>query len=198
MNRPGAADALPMGRAAIFEVLHAGYGEPNVASTVGYARDGDRHIVTDPGMVRDRSVILEPLKALGVHPDQITDVILSHHHPDHSMNVALFRHARVHDHWAIYHGDRWQWRDADGYSVSPSIRLFRTPGHTAEDITTLIGTPNGVTAVTHVWNDANSASDRHAVNFDALHDSRAKVLALADMVVPGHGPLFVPGPSTPR
>jgi len=198
MAEPSATRDVPERRDATFQVLHAGYGDDNVASTVGYAREGDHHIITDPGMVRDRASILDPLEALGIDADAITDVILSHHHPDHSMNIALFRNARVHDHWAIYHGDRWHWRDADGYTLSPSIRLLRTPGHTLEDISTLVGTRDGVIAVTHAWNDANSATDRHAVDQGLLHDSRARLLGLADMIVPGHGPAFVPGAATPR
>jgi hypothetical protein len=31
-----------------------------------------------------------------------------------------------------------------------------------------------------------------------LHASRARVLGFADLVVPGHGEPFRPGPSTPR
>jgi hypothetical protein len=26
------------------------------------------------------------------------------HHPDHTVNAALFPNARIHDHWAIYQG----------------------------------------------------------------------------------------------
>jgi glyoxylase-like metal-dependent hydrolase (beta-lactamase superfamily II) len=188
----------PTMAAATFSVLYTGYGTPGVASTVGFVRDGDTVVVTDPGMVADRGLILDPLQDLGIAPEGVTDVVLSHHHPDHTLNVALFPHARVHDHWAIYHGDQWTWRDAEGYQLTPSIKLIRTPGHTREDITTLVGTPRGVVAFTHVWNDARSVGDRHAVDLDALHHARRRVLAVADIVVPGHGPAFVPDASTPR
>ncbi|GAA0902635.1 MBL fold metallo-hydrolase [Virgisporangium aurantiacum] len=190
-DRPGAATAS-------YAVLHAGYGAPNVASTVGFVRDGDVILVTDPGMVRSRSVILDPLRGLGVAPEDVTDVVFSHHHPDHTLNAALFPHARFHDHWAIYQDDRWEWRDAEGYDLTPSIRFIRTPGHTHEDITVLVGTPGGVVAFTHVWNEATSVGDRHAVDISLLHAGRARVLAVADIVVPGHGPAFVPDATTPR
>ncbi len=97
----------PTARTASYAVLHAGYGSLGVAATVGYLRDHDRLLVTDPGMVRHRSVILDPLGELGVAPEQVTDVVFSHHHPDHTLNAALFPNARFHDHWAIYEGDRW-------------------------------------------------------------------------------------------
>ncbi|MDQ3899560.1 MAG: MBL fold metallo-hydrolase [Actinomycetota bacterium] len=188
----------PRAGTAYAQVLHVGYGSNGVASTTGFIRDADLLVVTDPGMVSDRRVILEPLREVGVEPGEVTDVIFSHHHPDHTLNAALFPNARFHDHWAIYKGDQWQWRDAEGFELSPAVRLIRTPGHTAEDITVLAGTPDGVYAYTHVWNDAQSAGDRHAEDMSALHLSRLRVLAAADVVVPGHGALFVPDESTPR
>jgi glyoxylase-like metal-dependent hydrolase (beta-lactamase superfamily II) len=188
----------PDAMTASFTVLHAGYGSPGVAATVGYLRDGDRRVVTDPGMVRHRSVILDPLHDLGVAPEQVTDVVLSHHHPDHTLNAALFPNARVHDHWAIYHRDRWTWRDAEGYRLTPAIKLIRTPGHTLEDITVLAGTAQGVVAFTHLWNDATAVGDRHAVDLAGLHAGRRRVLAVADTIVPGHGPAFAPDAAIPR
>lgn len=192
---PDALDA----RTATYHVLTAGYVGGNVASTVGFVRDGDRLIVVDAGMVADRSRILDPLRDLGVAPADVTDVVLSHHHPDHTLNVALFPEARVHDHWAIYHGDVWQSRDAEGYELAPSVKLIRTPGHSAEDITTLVGTPDGVVAFTHVWWTATMPEqDPYSPDPDALAASRARVRAVAHMVIPGHGEPFVPDDSTPR
>ncbi|MGN9846951.1 MBL fold metallo-hydrolase [Nonomuraea sp. H19] len=189
---------LPAARTASYTVLYEGYGSDGVASTVGYVQDGEVRLVTDPGMVKNQSLILDPLWALGVAPESVTDVVFSHHHPDHTLNAALFPNARFHDHWAIYSGDQWTWRDAEGYELTPSIKLIRTPGHSHEDITTLVGTPSGVVVFTHVWNDATSTGDRHAVDLEALHLGRKRVLAVADIVVPGHGAAFIPGADTPR
>jgi glyoxylase-like metal-dependent hydrolase (beta-lactamase superfamily II) len=188
----------PAASTATFDVLTAGYYEGGVASTVGLIRDGAVTVVVDPGMVRSRSVILDPLSALGVRPEDVTDVVFSHHHPDHTINAALFPAARYHDHWAIYRDDVWTSRDADGFELSPSIRLIRTPGHSPEDITTLAGTVDGVAAFTHVWWSGEGPADDPYADMDQLHASRARVLGVADVVVPGHGPQFVPSDSTPR
>ncbi len=64
----------------------------------------------------------------------MTAVVLSHHHPDHTLNAALFPNAAVHDHWAVYRGDEWDSRDCEGAELSPSVRLLRTPGHSTEDL----------------------------------------------------------------
>jgi hypothetical protein len=68
---------------ASYADLHEGYGNPNVAGTVGFVRGGDVVLVTDPGTVRDRASILDPLDSLGVAPEDVTDVGFSHPHPDH-------------------------------------------------------------------------------------------------------------------
>jgi glyoxylase-like metal-dependent hydrolase (beta-lactamase superfamily II) len=190
---------LPEAATARVEVLVEGRADDaSVMSTVSLVRDGAAIIVIDPGMVRDRSQILDRLAALDVDPDQVTDVVLSHHHPDHTLNAALFPNARVHDHWAIYERDQWTSRQADGVLITPSVRLIATPGHTPQDITTLVGTPEGVVAFTHVWWFAAGPKKDPYADMDLLHASRARVLAVAARVVPGHGPPFVPSSDTPR
>jgi glyoxylase-like metal-dependent hydrolase (beta-lactamase superfamily II) len=187
--------------AAAVHVLVAGYVGPDdrVGSTVALVVDGDTRVVIDPGMVADRRLILDPLGSLGVAPDGVTDVVFSHHHPDHTLNAALFPNARVHDHWAIYRDDRWTSRPADGFRLSPSVVLAATPGHTPQDITTLAGTAEGVVAFTHLWwFAAGPPEDPVATDPGALHFHRERVLAVATRIVPGHGPAFVPDVGTAR
>jgi glyoxylase-like metal-dependent hydrolase (beta-lactamase superfamily II) len=150
-------------------------------------------------MVASRSDLLAALAGRGVEPGAVTDVVFSHHHPDHTVNAALFLAARIHDHWAIYDGDLWTSRDAEGAQLSPSVHLIQTPGHTSEDISTLAATADGVHACTHSWWGARGpAADPLATDPAALTVSRARILAVASVIIPGHGPAFVPDASTPR
>jgi glyoxylase-like metal-dependent hydrolase (beta-lactamase superfamily II) len=187
---------------ARFDVLLEGGLSPGVRSSCSLVRDGGQAIVVDPGLAPSQSAILGPLAALGLAPGDVTDVILSHHHPDHALNVALFPAARVHDHWAIYDfAGRWDDDDAEGRMVSPAVTLIRTPGHTAEDISTLVRTDDGLVVCTHLWwTDAVPVEDPYATDPAALHASRERVLALPGLalIVPGHGSPFVPSESTPR
>jgi glyoxylase-like metal-dependent hydrolase (beta-lactamase superfamily II) len=189
-------DLLPRKRSAVAHVVHEGYVRQaedgqHVGSTVGLVRDGDLILVVDPGLVADRSALLASLGRLGVRPEDVTDVVVSHHHPDHTVNIALFPHARVHDHWAVYEGDLWTSRDAHGLELSPSVRLLRTPGHTPEDISTLVGTADGVLAFTHAWwRPDGPVADPYAPDADVLAASRRLLLRVADTIVPGHGPAF--------
>jgi glyoxylase-like metal-dependent hydrolase (beta-lactamase superfamily II) len=186
--------------AAELTVLHAGYAnDDGVASSVVLVRDGDALIIVDPGMVRGPELILDPLAALGVRPEEITDVVLSHHHPDHTWHIALFPAARVHDHWAIYQGDQWDDQPAEGRRVSEHVQLIETPGHSPQDITTLVDTADGLVACTHLWWHADGpAKDPRGTDPPAHHAGRRRVLALSPTrIVPGHGPAFTPVAGTP-
>src|SRR5689334_16985514 len=105
-------------------VLNAGYAGDRVASTVVLVREPGHTVVVDPGMVANRAMILDPLSSLGLDPTEVADVVFSHHHPDHTLNAALFSKARFHDSWAIYQDDTWIDRPADGFRLSPSVRLM--------------------------------------------------------------------------
>jgi glyoxylase-like metal-dependent hydrolase (beta-lactamase superfamily II) len=190
---------LPAASLAEVHILFEGYVGDHVASTVAFVREGDVRVIIDPGMIPSPRVMLDPLTALGVSPEAITDVIFSHHHPDHTLNAALFPQARFHDFQAIYKDDIWESRKAEGFQLSPSIRLIETPGHTPQDITTLVGTSAGIFAFTHLWWHARGpAKDPYAPDLAVLQASRERVLRLATTIVPGHGSPFTPGPDTPR
>jgi glyoxylase-like metal-dependent hydrolase (beta-lactamase superfamily II) len=170
-----------------------------VRSSCTLIRDGDRIIVVDPGMAPSALSILDPLALLGVLPEDVTDVVLGHHHPDHTMHAGHFPNAAVHDHWAIYRGTEWEDSECDGRVISPSVILARTPGHTSQDLATVVGTPQGVVVCSHAWFTADSAvDDEDPEDAAQLHESRRQILEVADRIVPGHGPAFRPSEATPR
>lgn len=200
---------LPTGQVDEWGVLFAGYGPwpvpgpgttIDVASTVTFIRSGDRKIIHDPGFVPSRAAILDPLRERGFSPEDVTDIIFSHHHPDHTLNAALFPNAQVHDVWGICKDDKWLLRMAEGVEVAPGIRLIQTPGHTQSDITVLLAAEEGLVVLTHLWwgADVPPDDDPFAVNNVDFHAGRKRVLALNPaVIVPGHGASFEPTPKTP-
>jgi glyoxylase-like metal-dependent hydrolase (beta-lactamase superfamily II) len=190
---------IPATGSAEVHVLHEGYvgleGDgTRVSGTVTLIIDGEAVIVVDPGMVADRGALLAALGTHGPRPEDVTDVVFSHHHPDHTVNAALFPNASIHDHWAVYQGDRWIDRDAHGAVLAPSVRLLRTPGHTAEDISTIALTAQGVYACTHAWWFAEGPEqDPLATDAAALKESRKLLQKIATVIIPGHGAPFRPG-----
>jgi len=182
--------------AAAHHLLHAGYvRDDGVGSSVSLVLDGSAVMVVDPGMVADRELILAPLRRLGIAPEDVTRVVVTHHHPDHTVNIGLFANAEVVDFWARYRGDQWLDHEGDGYRVSDHTRLILTPGHTNEDATLLVTTDDGVVACTHAWwhADRRPEIDPLADDQAELDASRARILAEADIVIPGHGGAFATG-----
>lgn len=178
---------------ATFHIIHSGSIDgDHVTSSVSLILDGDARLLVDPGMVPDRSQIVDDLARLGVSPEGVTHVLLTHHHPDHTLNAALFPNADVVDAWAIYRGDLWLDHTGDGYRPTPHVKLLSTPGHTAQDVTWLIETDDGVMACTHAWTLADSRveDDTYATDQAALARSRELILEAADVVVPGHDAPF--------
>jgi glyoxylase-like metal-dependent hydrolase (beta-lactamase superfamily II) len=172
---------------AQLDVITTGYAADRVASTCTLLRDGSTIVVVDPGMVARRSMLTDPLAEYGLSPADVTDVVISHHHPDHTVNIALFANARVHDYMATYVAD--EWIDHEGeFALTESIRLRPTPGHTPEDVTTLV-----------TWTADGPADDPFAADRELLRASREAVLDLApSLVVPGHGAPFAPTATTSR
>jgi glyoxylase-like metal-dependent hydrolase (beta-lactamase superfamily II) len=173
-------------------LLHAGYAGDRVGSSVVLVRDGDALIVVDPGMVARRSLILDPLQELGVAPDAVTHVFLSHHHPDHTVNIALFPQAEVVDFWARYKDDLWLDHDGEGHLLGPRSTLWVTPGHTEEDASLVVEADDGVYAMTHLWwrEDRSPEVDPIGADQAQIEAHRARILAVADVVIPGHGGPF--------
>jgi glyoxylase-like metal-dependent hydrolase (beta-lactamase superfamily II) len=166
-------------------------GARNVAGTVTLIQNDSTIIVADPGMVTDRALIVNALEKEGVSREDVTHVFISHHHPDHTVNIALFPNAEVVDFWASYKGDLWK-DHPDVYDIAPGITVLRTPGHTEEDASLMVQTDEGTYVLTHLWwlDDMTPDHDPLAWDQTKLEDSRRKVLSIADWIIPGHGKMF--------
>jgi glyoxylase-like metal-dependent hydrolase (beta-lactamase superfamily II) len=85
------------------------------------------------------------------------------------------------------------------FVIEPGIRIIPTPGHTATDVSVLVDTESlGLVAVTgdlfereedltdpSLWRDLGGSE-----NPELQQANREKILAIADYIVPGHGPMF--------
>ena len=175
------------------DILVVGYADsPSVAGTVGLVRDGDRVIVVDPGMVKSRSLILDPLERRGLSTDDVTHVFVSNHHLDHTVNIALFRQAEIVDFRTTRRDDQVNPHQGEGFKLGPSTTVWVTPGHTPQDASLVVDTADGRHAFTHLWwrSDRTPEVDPYSVDPAELARNRRRLLDGVDVVIPGHGAPF--------
>jgi glyoxylase-like metal-dependent hydrolase (beta-lactamase superfamily II) len=128
-------------------VCHGGMGW----STVVLIRGQGRVALVDAGNFGMRKMLIERLHKRGLTPKNVTDLLLTHSHYDHSVNWTLVRHARivigkVELDWSLTVPwgetpvpelyvealDRWETvvRAGDGEVVFPGMTAHIAPGHT--------------------------------------------------------------------
>ena len=185
---------------AMVDVLIAGHVEETAAGqsvhpSVSLVRDEDLVIVVDPGMLSDPGLLTDALRGHGVGSGDVTHVFVTHHHLDHTRNVGMFPTARVVDVDSVYDGSLWLGHDGDGHHLSDDVSVIETPGHAQECAALVVRTDDGTVVLTHAWwfADMTPVQDPLAWDQEALERSRERILGIADIIVPGHGPAFRPG-----
>jgi len=99
----------------------------DIAMMIWLVRGNGRNMLVDSGFYHDRffkdwhvNDFVKPsdaLKPLGLKPEDVTDIIISHMHWDHADGVDLFPNARVwiqKDELQYYAGEAWQSKDTHG------------------------------------------------------------------------------------
>jgi glyoxylase-like metal-dependent hydrolase (beta-lactamase superfamily II) len=95
-------------------VCHGGLGW----STITLLRSKQHTILIDVGSFGIRKHLAKQLGAIGVSPADITDVVLTHAHYDHSVNFVLFDRARV---WIGADEMRWAAAQPPGFDPLPEF-----------------------------------------------------------------------------
>lgn len=178
---------------ATFKILQKGYVKDDgetVASTISLVLDEDVKLIVDPGMSKNRSGIIKELKDENLEPNDINYVFITHHHPDHTINIGMFPKATVIDFASTYKDDFWSEHEED-YKLTPNIKIVSTPGHTQEDASLVVRTDKGTIVFTHAWyhEDMTPEKDQLAEDEVLLGKSRKKILKIADFIVTSHGGL---------
>ncbi len=155
-------------------------------------------IITDPGA--NRTLLLQKLTEQKLRVEDINFVFLTHHHLDHAMLAGIFPNAKVIDEEAIYTQDS----AVEGPKGIPgtNIGIFPTPGHEIGHGVLVVPTKEGKIVIAgdnFWWNTEEDQKvnidkpDAFAESMDVLRASRAYVLTLGDIIVPGHGKMFQVG-----
>jgi N-acyl homoserine lactone hydrolase len=96
-------------------VCHGGLGW----STIALLRGHGKVVLIDVGSFSQRQPIIDRLKAHGLAPADVTDVLLTHSHWDHSINWVMFPTARV-----VIGAEELAWSLAEPWGTTPVPELY--------------------------------------------------------------------------
>jgi glyoxylase-like metal-dependent hydrolase (beta-lactamase superfamily II) len=127
----------------------------DLAFTIWVLKGAGRVVLVDAGFYREKFIVqwkpqnyVRPTEALsaglGIKPDDVTDIIVTHSHWDHADGVDLFPEARI-----------WIQREEYAYYIGPSGAVLHPGGVDADDAT-MLSTLAALGRVTLVDGDANN------------------------------------------
>jgi glyoxylase-like metal-dependent hydrolase (beta-lactamase superfamily II) len=193
-------------------VCHGGLGW----STVAFLRGRGRVALVDVGSFNMRKGITEQLARRGLKPTDVTDVLLTHSHYDHSLNWIMFPHARIvigaHElRWSLeepwgagpvpelYMRELKGWPTlhaaADGEEVLPGVKAHVAPGHTPGHLVFVL--EGRERDVIFTGDAAKNRAELLARKADATYDAKLSSATIAriwefwrrragSVLVPGH------------
>jgi len=188
-------------------------------STIALIRRGDRIGLVDVGSFGQRSLLIEQLGARGLKPGDVTDLLLTHSHHDHSINWTMFPDARivigceelewsVKEPWGVtpvpelYVRELQKWPTlqtvADGDEVFPGVTAHMTPGHTPGCLVFVLdaGDRDMVFSGDACKNRAELLSGAADMSYD-MDVSRASIEAIRAFWARRSGSILVPGHDLP-
>ncbi|NWQ89715.1 MBLC1 protein, partial [Burhinus bistriatus] len=143
--------------------------------------------------------LLRLLAERGVSPGDVTHVICTHGHSDHVGNLNLFPAATLVVGYDLSQGEGWFLPNGlargQPYVLHPGhLEVVATPGHTLSHVSlvaraTSLGT---VVVAGDLFEKEEDEEEWRALSEEPekQEKSRQRVLAMADVIVPGHGPPF--------
>ena len=197
-------------------------------STIVLLRGRGRVALVDVGSFGIRGSLIAPLQRHGLTPRDVTDVLLTHAHWDHSVNWTLFAHARVviggaELDWAVqqpwgetsvpelYMRELAGWpslhRAADGEAVLPGVTAHLAPGHTPGCLIYVLegGASDVILTGDAAKNRAELVSGRTDMTFDPAVSAASLAMIWhrwrarpGTVLVPGHDLPMVLADGAPR
>ncbi|MEX2643715.1 MAG: MBL fold metallo-hydrolase [Acetobacterales bacterium] len=196
-------------------VCHGGLGW----STIALIRGHGRVALIDVGSFTQRKLLIDRLAKRGLKPSDVTDVLLTHSHWDHSINWTLFRHARIvigdtEMAWALKEPwgetpvpelyveklDEWKTAEqvSDGGEALPGITAHLAPGHTPGCLVFLL--KGGDKDMIFTGDAAKNRAELVSGTTDTTYDeavSEASIKRIWDMWRRRPGSILVPGHDLP-
>ena len=172
---------------------------------------GERDYLVDPGLIMQGAPVIGALQELGVEPNDVKDVILTHLHFDHAEGLAGWPQRRTYVHRleteapyaqlvaGVLELATLEVVAGEEGEIEPGLRWMRTPGHSEGLITLLVDTDDGLVAIPSdcvgplpEYFDRMDLPEDFGPEREELLEQWRRIRELEPhMVVPGHYPPFV-------
>lgn len=152
-------------------------------SSVTLIISGQHSIIVDSSLRGEEEQILRELAKLGIEPEGVKSIINTHSHPDHCGNNYLFSRAKI-------------LTAKEGDIIAPGVWVMATPGHSMDSISVVVEKDDVTSQIKTIVISGDALPTFG--NFlkkvpPALHVDRnlaiasmQRIMALSDIVVPGH------------
>ncbi|NXU46848.1 MBLC1 protein, partial [Drymodes brunneopygia] len=186
-------------------VLRPGFCHPNpdgssrADGSVTLVSGGPLTVLVDTGGPWLRPLLPALLQSQGVSPSDVTHVIVTHGHSDHVGNINLFPGATTLVGFDLSRGEGLYLPQGLSRGVPlvlhpGHLEVTPTPGHTRAHVSLVaLGTSLGTVAVAgDVFERRGDDGEWQELSEDPEEQkrSRGRLVALADVIVPGHGEPF--------
>jgi N-acyl homoserine lactone hydrolase len=120
---------------------------------------GERDYLVDPGLIMQGAPVIGALEELGVEPNDVKDVILTHLHFDHAEGLAGWPMRRTYVHKleteapyaqlvsGVLEMANLEVLQGEEGEIEPGLRWIRTPGHSDGLISLLVDTEDGLVVI---------------------------------------------------
>lgn len=162
-------------------------------SSVSLIRCDSKNIIVDTSTRERRDEILASLEELGLGPEDIDTLVCTHLHGDHTSNNDLFPDAE----WMASSEEippKQYEAVLDDREICDGVQLVHVPGHSRGSMAVFVDADRKYV----VAGDALPTRDNYerwvppGLNYDprTALKSMKRIVDFADVVIPGHGPLF--------
>jgi len=172
---------------------------------------GERDYLVDPGLIMQGAPVIGAMQEVGVDPNEVKDVILTHLHFDHAEGLAGWPMRRTWVHRleteapyaqlvsGMLEMANLQTLEGEEGEIEPGVRWIRTPGHSEGLISVLVDTDDGLVVIA---SDCVGPLPEYFERMDLPEDfgpEREELLTQwkrirelePHMVIPGHNPPVV-------
>jgi N-acyl homoserine lactone hydrolase len=152
-------------------------------SSVTLIISGQHTIIVDSGLQGEEELLRRELAKLGIEPEEVKSIVNTHSHADHCGNNYLFSRAKI-------------LIAKEGDIIAPGVWVMATPGHSMDSISVVVEMDGGISQIKTIvisgdafptfGNFLKKVPPALHVDRDLAIASMQKIMALSDIVVPGH------------